>query len=269
MEYFYALLFGIVQGLTEFLPISSSGHLVILHELITLDVQNELAFDVSLHLATMFAVTLFFAKDLVRYLRAFFAHLFHPDFGDIDQRMAWLLIAGSVPAGIIGLLFEETIENVFRSPIVVMVMLVAVALLFFAVERYARTHRDLSSTRFPDALIVGLAQAVALIPGTSRSGITIIAGMWRGLKRVDAARFSFLLSVPIVVAAGVKQGAELIVSRDIASSELGIYLAAFFSAFVTGWLAIRFLLSFVQHHTLKSFAVYRILLALVLFLLMF
>lgn len=255
------MIFGVVQGLSEFLPISSSGHLLLLHRFLSLPVQDEFAFDVVLHGATGLAVVLFFWKDLLRYGAGFARSFVHPRLqDDVDQRLAWYLVIGTIPAAVAGYFFDDVIQNLLRSELVVIGMLVAVALLFIAVERLKRIGADMSELTIMDTVIIGCAQAFALIPGTSRSGITIIAGMMRGLKREQAARFSFLLSVPIIVAANAKEIMD--VSRvDIPREDVIIYLIAFISSFVTGSIAIRFLLRYVANHTLTAFAIYRLCLA--------
>lgn len=255
--------------MTEFLPISSSGHLVLLHRFVSLPVQDELVFDVALHAATGLAVVAFFANDLFRYAVAFCASLVRPRLQEDDrQRLAWYLVIGTIPAGLAGYFFEETIENVLRSEFVVVAMLVIVALVFIAVERRKRLGAELSELTVLDTMIIGCAQALALIPGTSRSGITIIAGMMRGLKREQATRFSFLLSAPIIVAASAKKIVD-VAGVGIPREEIALYLLAFASAFATGIFAIRFLLNYLENHSLAVFAVYRILLAVGIVLVLF
>ncbi len=263
MLYINSIIFGIVQGITEFLPISSSGHLVILHKLINLPIQNELVFDVALHLATLFAVIVFFWQDIWSIMKSWISSLRGK--GDEKSRLGWLIILATVPAAMAGFFFEDIIDNVLRSTWVVALMLVLVALLFIFVEKKAKHIHDLSVMNFKNALIIGCSQALALIPGTSRSGITIIAGLSLGLKRVEAIRFSFLLSLPIILGANIKK-IPLILNGNFQANEMIVLLIAFLFAFLAGFLAIKFFLRFASKHTLNIFAYYRIALALIIVL---
>ena len=193
MDYLYAAIFGIIQGITEFLPISSSGHLVVLHELIALPIENELAFDVVLHLATLLAVVGFLRRDIFRLLASWVKSLRGRH--DNLSRISWLIILATIPAGLAGWLFEDLIDSTLRSPLTVSVMLILVGIFFIVIERISKMSREWKDLNWRQALLIGLAQAAALIPGTSRSGITSVAGMGLGLKRPEAVKFSFLLSV--------------------------------------------------------------------------
>ncbi|MCK4554620.1 undecaprenyl-diphosphate phosphatase, partial [Candidatus Parcubacteria bacterium] len=199
MDYINAIIFGIIQGITEFLPISSSGHLVILHKFFNLPIKNELAFDVALHLATLLAVVWFFKNDIYNLLKSWFKSF--TGHSDEFSKLSWLIILATIPAGLAGWYFEEMVEHTFRSINVVVVMLVIGGVLLLIVEKISRKTDDLKNLNWAKALIIGLAQAIALIPGTSRSGITIIAGLGAKLKRQAAIRFSFLMSVPIIFGA--------------------------------------------------------------------
>ncbi|MBI5765930.1 undecaprenyl-diphosphate phosphatase, partial [Candidatus Falkowbacteria bacterium] len=206
MEYLLSILAGIIQGVAEFLPISSSGHLVLFHDIFGFNLPNNLLFDVILHWGTLIALVLFFYKDIWQIIRGFLASLTNWNLAnDFNQRLAWLLVIGTIPAVIIGYFFEKFIVANFRSAISVAVILIIGAILFWIFEKYSRKQRDIGSINKWDSLIIGGAQAVALIPGVSRSGITIIAGLGRQLKRDEAARFSFLLSAPVIFGAGMKK----------------------------------------------------------------
>ena len=261
MNYINAIIFGLIQGLTEFLPVSSSGHSVILHNFISVALENELAFDVSLHAGTLLALVIFFRKDISGLLRFWFLSL-RGEKSDLS-RISWLIILGTVPAGLAGYFWSDLIEFVFRSILVVAVMLIVIGILFLIVEAKGKKNKEMKELDWKSALIIGLAQALALIPGTSRSGITIIAGMATGLKREVAVRFSFLLSIPIILGAVIKEAPQIIGANLILDDYLIIF-AGFMSAFIFGWLAIKYFLAFSQKYTLKAFAIYRFILAVVL-----
>lgn len=262
MEYILALISGIVQGLTEFLPISSSGHLVILHEIFNFQLKNNLAFDVALHLGTLLALLMFFWSDAIRYLKAWFKSLAYWQLKeDSDQRLAWYLFLGTLPAVIAGYFLADLIGTVFRSTYLVIAMLIGVGLLFFLVEKLSKKELELSGINWLKALLIGLAQAIALIPGISRSGITIITGMSLKLKRDIAARFSFLLAIPVVLGAGSKEFFELI-KQGIIQSEIGLYLIGFIVSAIVGYFCIKYFLLFLKKYPLYIFGVYRILLGL-------
>lgn len=266
MDFIIAIIFGIVQGLTEFIPVSSSGHLLLLHTLFpSFRVENAVAFDLALHVGTLCAVVAVFWREIVRLARAVVR------FGDPSlqegRHTVGLILVATIPAGIVGVLFEEVIEQTLRSPWVVVTMLVVVALLFFWIERRTEHQKNINASserltrvRWKHALFIGFAQALALIPGTSRSGITIVAAMRAGLNRAAAARFSFLISIPIIAGAAITQLFE-VAERGLNTSELRLFLLGTLSSSVIGYLAIRFLLQYLSHHSLRVFAVYRIVLA--------
>lgn len=258
MEWLLAAAAGILQGLTEFLPVSSSGHLVLFHELFGFSFSDDVLFDIAMHLATAAALIVFFRREILRLGRGFLRTFGRrrPG-GGPDGRLAWLILAGSVPITLAGVLFDDLIETAFRSVAVVAVMLAGVAVLFFIAEKLGQRARRMEEANLGDAATVGLAQALALVPGVSRSGITIVAGLFRGFKRDEAARFSFLLSIPAVLGAGVKQAFAADWSRaDLAGLGIG-FAAAFFS----GLLVLGFFLNFLGRRPLYVFAWYRIALA--------
>jgi len=267
-----AIILGIVQGLTEFIPISSSAHLVIIPWLFqwTDRALESLTFDVALHLGTLLALLVFFAADWVRLIRAGIASLVERKIGgDLDRRLAWLFIIGSIPGGIVGVLGESKITEWFHAPnapirpvaMVAMGIIIALlgALLFLA-ERFARHERKMDKLSLKDAVAIGLAQAFAVFPGVSRSGSTITAGLALGLERETAARFSFLLSAPIIAGAGLKSLWEIykgIQAGAIASADLILFPAGFIAAAVSGYLCIKFLLRFLQKNSTNIFVYYR------------
>ncbi len=266
MSYLLAVLAGAIQGFTEFIPVSSSGHLVLFHNIFGFDFSDSLLFDVFLHLGTMIALIAFFYKEIIFLLLAFFKSIKHWNIkNDKDQRLAWMIIAGTVPAVIAGFFFESIIENYFHnssiSILVVAISLIAVGLLFFWVEKMAKKQKIINDIRLKDSLFIGIAQAIALIPGVSRSGITIIAGMARDFKREQAARFSFLLSIPIIAGAGLKSILSVSSWSDVS---IGLIIVGFLTSALTGYIAIKFLLNFLSNHSLKAFAWYRLIIGLLI-----
>jgi undecaprenyl-diphosphatase len=267
MIYLIVILFGIFQGVTEFLPISSSGHLVLLHNFFDLPITNTMAFDVALHLATVFSVIICFRKEIRQLIKSFI--LSFKGQKDEYSKTSWLIIMATIPAAIFGFLFDDLIESKIHDTslvgiLVVAFMLITVAILFLWVEKQKKGEGLFTSLKWNQALLIGFAQALALIPGTSRSGITIIAGLKSGLKREEALKFSFLLSIPIILGASVKKIPGLF-SSGIDFSELTVVLVGFLSSFITGIFVIKYFLRFARNHSLNIFAYYRIALALALF----
>lgn len=262
--YIKAIIFGIVQGITEFLPISSSGHLVVLHNFFDLPIENQLAFDVVLHLATLLAALWFFRHDILILLKSWLKSFI--GLRDEYSKISWLIILATIPAAIAGWLFEDMVEFTFRSPVVVVVMLIIVGVLFIVIEKVSLKIKELNSLNWSKALLIGLAQVISLIPGTSRSGITIIAGLSAGLKRGVAVRFSFLLSIPIIFGASIKKVPE-IVGTKLVAGEADILITAFIFSFIFGFLTIKYFLRYAERHSLNIFAIYRFILAVIIILL--
>jgi undecaprenyl-diphosphatase len=261
LELLQAILLGVVQGLTEFLPVSSSGHLLLGQYFLGLDQQRfGLPFDVALHLGTLVAVVTFFWRDLLRMARAFARSFTRGrNLADPDQRLAYLVLAATIPAALIGFFFEGFFETA-RHPWVVVFNLVLVGILFIVGEAVGSRSRPAEKLGFVGAIGIGLAQAAALVPGVSRSGATITVGLFLGLRREEAARFSFLMSAPIIAGAGSLKLSEA-VSEGMSHSEAVTFGAGFVSSAVVGYLAIRFLLNFLAEHSLRAFAYYRFALA--------
>jgi undecaprenyl-diphosphatase len=254
-----AILLGVVQGLTEFLPVSSSGHLLLAQYFLGLNQDRfGLPFDVALHLGTLVAVVSFFWRDLIRMARAFVRSLSPRgrDLADPDQRLAYLILASTIPAAVIGYFLEGFFETTVRSPWVVVFNLVVVGILFIVGEAVGSRSRRADKLGFPEAVGIGLAQAAALVPGVSRSGATITLGLFLGLRREEAARFSFLMSVPIIAGAGALQLAR-VASEGMDARSVVIFGAGFVSSAVVGYMAIKFFLRFIVHHSLRAFAYYR------------
>lgn len=258
-----ALILGIVQGLTEFLPVSSTAHLVLFPWAFGWDdpLLNSLTFDVALHLGTLIAVLVYFRRDWARLMLAFFTSVSRRRISEPDERMVWLIIMATVPAAVLGAAFEDYVETVLRSPLVIVVTLVAVSALMVLAERSAsgRPGKDMGEMSAPHALVIGLAQASALIPGVSRSGATITAGLWSGYARDDAARFSFLLSTPVIAGACMLKLGHFI--GGMPQGQAPAFVLGALAAALSGYAAIAFLISFLRRRTLYVFAGYRVALA--------
>lgn len=265
-EIFNAVVLGSIQGLTEFLPISSSGHLLLAHELLKFDVADSLTFDVALHLGTLLALLIYFWRDVGQLGQAFFSSLRRRSPPTSEQRLLWRLLLAVVPAAALGLLFEDFFASL-RAPVMVVVSLTVVGGLFLLTERRRPSQRSLDNLPWLAALAIGLSQALALIPGVSRSGITIVAGMQAGLSRQQAARFTFLLSIPTVAGAALKKLLDL-KDASLASGELAAMLVGIATAALVGYAVVRFLMRFLQNHKLDVFAYYRFAVAFVAVLLM-
>jgi len=252
-----AIVLGIVQGLTEFLPISSSGHLRLVPALLGWD-DPGVAFTAVVQLGTMAAVLLYFRADLSRVGQAWLRSLRDPARRrTLDARMGWYLIIGTIPISVAGLLFANKIEDDFRNLYLVGSMLIAFGLVMLWVDATAKQTRDIATVDARDSAVVGVAQALALVPGVSRSGATISAGLWRGLDRPAAARYSFLLSVPAVVLSGLF---ELRHVGGEGGAPAGATALAVLLAFVTGYASIAFLLRYLVRHTLGVLVAYRVIL---------
>jgi undecaprenyl-diphosphatase len=262
LEALQAIVLALVQGLTEILPISSSGHLILVPWLFGWPDQG-LAFDVAMHMGTLAALLWYFRADVALYLRAFGRSLATRRVDD-EARVAWALVVGTVPAAIAGLLIEDLASGALRSATVVATTTVVYALALGAADLIGAKRRDERSVGLRDALLIGCAQALALVPGTSRSGVTITAGLLLGLDRRGAARFSFLLSLPITAAAGLLEGIELARSgldHDWAAMALGATVAGF-----TTYLCVAVLLRLIQRIGMWPFVAYRLLLGAVLWI---
>jgi len=261
LELLQAVFLGVVQGLTEFLPVSSSGHLLLSQHFLGMNQERfGLPFDAAIHTGTVLAVVWYFRGDLLSMARAFLRSLPRPDFSDPEVRMAYLILVATVPAALIGFFFEDFFATEVRSPWVVVFNLVFVGALFLAAESAGRKTESASNLGPLGAFGVGLAQAAALVPGVSRSGATIACGLFLGLRREEAARFSFLMSVPVTAAAAGLSLAEA-AGEGMDGHEALMFLAGSVSSGVVGYLAIRFLLRFLANHTLRVFAYYRFALA--------
>jgi undecaprenyl-diphosphatase len=261
-DFLYAIVLGIIQGLTEFWPVSSSAHLVIAHDLLKFDFVDDLTFDVALHLGTLLALLIYFWPEVVKYVGAFVRSLRKWDLkNDFDQRMAWYIIVASIPAGIGGFLLEKWADTVLRSLWLVSGLLFLVGILFILVEKYSSKKKPLESLDWKTIILIGLSQVLALFPGVSRSGVTTLTGLSQGLNRVAAARFSFLLSMPVIFGAGMKKMFDAY-KGGLDSHQWLVMFTGAVSAALVGYFAIRVLMKFFERHSLNMFAYYRIALAL-------
>ncbi|WP_081631677.1 undecaprenyl-diphosphate phosphatase [Nocardia sp. 348MFTsu5.1] len=262
MTWAQAIVLGAVQGLTEFLPISSSGHLRIVSE-IWFGEDAGASFTAVTQLGTEAAVLVFFAKDIIRIIASWFRGLFNKDARDLDYRIGWYVIIATIPIGVLGFLFKDEIRTGARNLWLVASMLILFSAVIAAAEKFGRKERPIEKLTTRDGIGMGLAQCLALIPGVSRSGATASAGLFLGLKREAAVRFSFLLAIPAVVASGLFSLPDAFEpSGDGVESSGMQLLVATIVAFVVGYAAIAWLLKFVADHSLYWFVGYRVLLGL-------
>lgn len=255
LEYFYSIILGIIQGLTEFLPISSTGHLVLFGKLFGLR-EAGLLFDTFLHFGTLIAVVVAF-WDEVRYILA------HP-----TSRLARLLLVGTIPTAVIGLCFHDFFAEISRTGQTIGFEFLATGMILWAVESIKKGERSFSQITYVDSLIIGVLQGAAILPAISRSGLTIAGSLLRGIKRTDAARFSFLLSLPAILGAMLLQAIDLLENETVGSSLAPMLVGALFAA-VSGYIAIRWMLKIIAHYSLKRFALYVWALGIVILILQF
>jgi len=254
MSIFEAIVYGIVQGLGEFLPISSSAHLVVMPWLFGWK-DPGLAFDVALHLGTLVAVVFFFWKD---WLNLFIAGM--KGLKTQEGKLFWFLVAATIPGALIGKLLEEQAESIFRNPALIGIMLIVMGAVMYYADKTKRTDVNLDNIGFYKSFTIGLSQAVAIIPGVSRSGITMSAGRFLGLTRESAARFSFLLSTPIILGAG------LLKVKDLAETKFQMmpFTVGIITSAIVGFLSIKFLLNYLKDKGFNIFVLYRLVLGLIL-----
>ncbi len=258
MSILESIIMGAIQGITEFLPISSSAHLIIMPWFFQIHEGNinKLTFDVMLHFGTLFAIMLFYGK---RFINILIEGVIEVRQGRIKDTLLAKIVLATCPAAIVGVLCKDFIEAYLRTPLVTVCMLFAVSILMIISERMSVDKRELS---YPVVIAIGFAQALALIPGTSRSGITITLGILLGLKRTYAVDFSFLLSIPIILGAALFELKHL----HYQGNELEIYIFGVLSAFFFGVLSLKFLIGYLKKHSLDVFAYYRIGIALLILL---
>lgn len=259
MTIFHSLLLGIIQGLTEFIPVSSTAHLLIAEHFLGLPADNSVyasnvlfAFDVLIQLGTLLALIIYFWRDLIELLRAFFAK----PFSTPQNRLAWYIIIATIPALIAGFLLKSAVEALFRTPLVeAAIRLFSAAILLTLAEVFGRRTRQLESMTWLDSLVIGLFQILAVFPGASRSGTTIPGGMFRGFDRPSAARFAFLMAVPVMLAAGAYESLDVL-KMHVLGTFLPLIAVGFITAAIVGWFAIQWLLSYLNRHSLYVFAAY-------------
>lgn len=259
MTVFQALVMGVIQGLGEFLPISSSAHLVLAPWVFGWE-DPGLSFDVALHMGTLFAVVVFFWRDWIE----LFNEAIIKRRGSQKASMFWYLMVATIPGGLAGYLLEEQAETIFRNPLVIAVMLISMGIILYLVDRYAIKRKGMNKITFSDSLLIGLSQAFAIIPGVSRSGVTMTAGRALGMTRETAARFSFLLSTPIILGAGLMK------IGDIAPGDINLaFITGVVSAALVGFLSIGFLLKYLAERSFALFVWYRFFLGLAIIMLVF
>ena len=266
MPIWQAIILGIVQGLAEFLPISSSAHLIIVPWLFGWQDDGGVAFDVALHWGTLVAVIVVFWRDWIRLITAGLRSLSRGLLKEPDARLFWALVVASVPGAILGKLLNHLAEDKLRQPLLIAGTMAVMGMLLFVADRVGKKNQDAAQIGLPRAFGIGVAQAAALIPGVSRSGATITAGLFMGYDRESIARFSFLMSTPIIFGAGLVKLPELL--RHIRAGDTGITAAAvaagMIAAAITGVFAVRFMLRWLRGHTYGLFAAYRLLVAAVI-----
>ncbi|HWQ54170.1 MAG TPA: undecaprenyl-diphosphatase UppP [Bryobacteraceae bacterium] len=258
MPLYQVIILAIVQGFTEFLPISSTAHLYLTSWLLGWNPQA-LEFDIGLHIGTLAAVLVYFFRDWVQII----AQGLGMSYGEDPQLrqnhgLFWLMVIGTIPVGVCGLLFHDYAETTWRNPYVMASMLIVVGVIMWIAESRSRRKRDLATVNVKDAATIGLAQALALVPGTSRSGITITAALFRGIDRESAARYSFLLSTPAIGAAALNAVYDLVKHGGMASDMVVPFAVGVLVSAATGWLVIAWFLRFLRHRTLRFFVYYRI-----------
>lgn len=268
MNLLHALILGIVQGLTEFIPVSSTAHLFIAGNLLGLPADDRtFAFNVIIQLGTVLAMIVYFWRDIWDITVAFLLGIYHKKpFENLNARLGWLVMVATIPAGVVGLIFNQFVKDMSDEPLLwAGIRLLFTALLLAVVEYFDKKSRTLESATWLDALAVGLFQVLAIFPGASRSGSTMAGAMFRGLDRPSAARFAFLMSAPILLAAGLYETVEVI--RQPNTTEfLPILSTGFVISGIVGWLAIRWLLGYLRQHSLYVFSVYCLVVGIVVFI---
>jgi undecaprenyl-diphosphatase len=269
LNIFHAIVLGIVQGLTEFIPVSSTAHLFIFSNLLGLPADDRtFAFNVIIQLGTVAALLLFFWHDYWEIAKAFFWGIKNrKPFEDFHARLGWLVIVATIPAGVVGLILNRYVKDMSGDPLLwADIRLFFTAILLIAVEYFDKKNRTLESVTWLDALIVGFFEVLAIFPGASRSGSTMAGAMFRGFDRPSAARFAFLMSAPILVAAGLYETVQAILLPNT-TEFLPILISGFFASAVVGWFAIRWLMAYLRKHSLYVFSAYCLVAGIVVFFL--
>ena len=257
-----AIILGITQGLTEFAPVSSSGHLILVPWLFGWHILDDPAFnktfDVALHLGTLIGALIYFRKDVLRYAVAWFGSIKRRSVASVDEKIGWALVLGTIPGAIAGATFEDVIQRKLGQPWIIAVMLTVFAAVLYFVDKLAKVDRTFDSIGPRTGLGLGVAQALALQPGVSRSGITITAGRLIGLDRESAARISFLLSLPVIAGAGLYKAMDIVQDPSMLDGMGAQFVAGIVASAVSGFLVISFLLSYLRKHNFGLFLWYRV-----------
>lgn len=256
MSYLEAFFLALIQGLTEFLPISSSAHLILPSAILGWEDQG-LAFDVAVHVGTLAAVVIYFRREVVTLLRAFFGSIFQGERSK-ESKLAWMIVLATIPACIFGFFMKDIVELYLRSAWVIATTTIIFGLLLWYVDKNSRLSDDEYQADWKKSLFIGLAQAVAVIPGTSRSGATITAALYLGFTREAAARFSFLMSIPIIVLAGGYLGLKLVTSGE--PIHFGFLMTGIITSFISAYICIHFFLKLISKMGMTPFVIYRLLL---------
>lgn len=269
MSLLQVVVLAFVQGITEFLPVSSTAHLYLTSWLLGWHAE-ELTFDIALHIGTLIAVLVYFYRDWLQIAAQGFGLSYGRDEElKMNRGLLWLLAIGSIPVGVFGLLFNKQAETTWRNPIVMATTLIAVGIVMWIAERAAKRKRNLATTNLGDAVVIGASQALAIIPGTSRSGVTITAGLFRGMTRESAARFSFLLSTPAIAAAAAKALHDLTKHGGLPHEMLAPFALGVAVSAITGMAVIAWFLRFLRHRSLAFFVYYRIIFGIIVLALAF
>ncbi|NGZ12763.1 undecaprenyl-diphosphate phosphatase [Vibrio aestuarianus] len=256
MSYLEAFFLALIQGLTEFLPISSSAHLILPSAILGWEDQG-LAFDVAVHVGTLAAVVIYFRREVVTLLRAFFGSIFQGERSK-ESKLAWMIVLATIPACIFGFFMKDIVELYLRSAWVIATTTIIFGLLLWYVDKNARLSDDEYQADWKKSIFIGLAQAVAIIPGTSRSGATITAALYLGFTREAAARFSFLMSIPIIVLAGGYLALKLVTSGE--PIHFGFLMTGIITSFISAYICIHFFLKLISKMGMTPFVIYRLLL---------
>ena len=256
MEIYQAVILGVVQGLTELLPISSSAHLNLIPTIFNWSVPE--SFDVALHFGTLLAIGIFFFKDWLKLIAGGFKKIFKKE-DSTEGRMFWYIVAATIPGGIIGFILDKYAEDFLTKPLIIAIALIVMGIILYLVDKNAKSETDYENMTFKQTFLIGLSQALAFIPGVSRSGITMTTGRAMGVKRESTAKYSFMLSAPIVLAATVFKLGDFIDYFAVASTT-GIiaFVLGVLVSFIVGIIVIKFLLNYLKKGSFKIFAVYRV-----------
>ena len=256
-----AIILGIIQGLTEYIPVSSTAHLILVPWLFgwQYDTNAKFVFDILIQWGTLLGVTVYFWRDIVAIVREVINGLIQrKPFGTPNARLGWWVVIATIPAVIVGALFKSKVEALYNAYLLIAIIIVLAAGLLIIAERFGKRLRALDSMQWLDALIIGVWQVLALIPGVSRSSATLTGGMLRNFNRADAARFSFLMSIPALLGAGVIAIKDLLEAKDLLAQLAAPLAVGFISAAISGYLVVRWLLNYLRSRTLNAFAIYRV-----------